>query len=80
LRKNSVTFLNVVDNSWEAGLLMTQKYRASGVPLNYILDREGKVADAWYGGKETFPRALKALYKLGIGASNRTDAPQRPEN
>jgi hypothetical protein len=36
------------------------------VPLNYILDREGKVADAWYGGKETFARAMKLLQKLGI--------------
>jgi S1-C subfamily serine protease len=53
-------------------MLISQKYRCSGVPVNYILDREGKVADAWYGvGIES--RAVKALNKLGLGFSSRIE-------
>ena len=79
MRKNNVTFLNVIENSWDAQLLMMEKYRASGVPLNYILDREGKIVEGFYGGKETFPRALRVLEKLGISASNRTGGPDEKE-
>jgi S1-C subfamily serine protease len=72
LRAHSVTFLNVVDNSSEAQTLIGQKYRCSGVPLNYILDREGKIAAAWYGiGIES--RAVKALNKLGLSISGRIE-------
>jgi peroxiredoxin len=36
-----------------------------GVPLNYIIDREGKVVDAWYGYEEGHKRAIAALEKAG---------------
>jgi hypothetical protein len=38
----------------------------SGVPLNYIIDAQGKVVDAWYGYQEGHPRALAALKKAGL--------------
>jgi hypothetical protein len=38
----------------------------SGVPLNYIIDAQGKVVDTWYGYQEGHPRALAALKKAGL--------------
>ena len=38
----------------------------SGVPMNYIIDRDGKVVDAWYGYEKGHPRAKAALEKAGI--------------
>ena len=37
----------------------------SAVPMNYIIDRDGKVVDAWYGGGREHPKAIVALQKLG---------------
>jgi hypothetical protein len=36
------------------------------VPLNYVIDREGKVVDAWYGYEKGHKRALAALEKAGF--------------
>jgi peroxiredoxin len=36
----------------------------SAVPFTYLIDREGKVVEAYYGGAEG--RATKALKKLGL--------------
>ena len=33
--------------------------------MNYIIDREGKVVDAWYGGGKEHPKAIAALQKSG---------------
>ncbi len=66
LRENSATFRNVIDSSAAAQKSMFQDYRGSGVPLSYIIDKEGKVVDAWYGGTEEHPRALSVLRKLGV--------------
>ena len=41
-------------------------YKMSGVPLNYIIDREGKMVDAWYGYEKGHKRALTALEKAGL--------------
>jgi hypothetical protein len=38
----------------------------TGVPLNYILDRQGKVVDTWYGYEEGHKRARAALKKAGL--------------
>jgi hypothetical protein len=42
-----VTYLNIVDPS--AGSVYANDYRGTGVPLNYVIDRDGKVVDAWAG-------------------------------
>ena len=38
----------------------------SGVPLNYIIDKQGKVVDTWYGYEAGHKRALAALQKAGL--------------
>jgi peroxiredoxin len=65
-RKHSVTFPNVLDSSDAATKTAFQDYRTSGVPLNYIIDRDGKIATAWYGYEEGDKRGVEALEKLGV--------------
>ena len=71
MRANSATFPNILDSSGIAIKLMFKDYKSSGVPLNYIIDREGKVADAWYGYEEGHKRAIAALEKLGVKLEGR---------
>ena len=66
MRENSATFPTILDSSAVARKTSYSDYRADGVPLNYIIDREGKVVDAWYGYEKGHPRARAALRKLGI--------------
>lgn len=65
MRENGATFPTILDASDAATKVSFQDYRASGVPLNYIIDREGKIVDAWYGYEEGHPRAMAALQKTG---------------
>lgn len=58
------TFKNVVDSSAEA-LAVSEKYGNSGTPLSYIIDRDGKVVDAWFGHWDGNTRALSALKQTG---------------
>ena len=74
LRKDSVTFPNIIDSSEAGQRTCFRDYRSSGVPLSYIIDREGKIVDAWYGYEEGHPRALRALGKLGVAASRPSPA------
>jgi peroxiredoxin len=66
MRENSATFPNVLDSSDAAVKVGFEGYRMSGVPLNYIIDKEGKIVDAWYGYEEGHKRALTVLEKLQI--------------
>jgi len=66
MRENSATFPNILDSSSNAVRIGFDGYKMSGVPLNYIIDREGKVVDAWYGYEEGHKRALTVLEKLEI--------------
>ena len=66
LRENSVAFPNIVDASSDARRTSSEDYRETGVPLNYIIDKQRKVAAAWYGYKEGDKRGLEVLEKLGI--------------
>ena len=66
LKENSATFPNILDSSDVAVRVAFDGYKGSGVPLNYILDREGKVVDAWLGYEEGHKRALTALEKAGL--------------
>ena len=55
IRKDSVTYRNIVDSSEKARNVVYRGYRMSGVPLNYVIDREGKVVAAWYGYSKKRP-------------------------
>ena len=66
IRENSATFPNILDSSDAAKRVAFEVYKGSGVPLNYILDREGKVVDAWLGYEEGHKRAIAALEKAGL--------------
>jgi peroxiredoxin len=67
LKENSVTFPNILDASFQAQRVMTGYETQTGrsaVPMTYLIDREGKVVEAWYGYEPG--RAEKALKKLGL--------------
>ncbi len=66
LKENSATFPNILDSSDAAKRVAFEGYKMSGVPLNYIIDREGKVVDAWYGYEKGHKRAIAAMEKLGL--------------
>jgi peroxiredoxin len=66
LKANEVTFPNILDTS-DTGHRAVAQYETLGmgaVPMTYVIDREGKVVDAWYGYLED--RTKKALNKLGL--------------
>ena len=66
MRENSAKFPSILDSSDAAVQIGFSGYKMSGVPLNYIIDREGKIVDAWYGYEEGHKRALTALEKSGL--------------
>jgi peroxiredoxin len=66
LRQNAITFPNIVDASSGARQTCFQDYGSSGVPLNFIIDRQGKVAAGWYGYKDGDKKGVEILEKLGI--------------
>jgi peroxiredoxin len=68
LKARQVTFPNILDSSEAAYRAFASKYETllgmSAVPLTYVIDRKGKVVDAWYDHQEA--RAKKALKKAGF--------------
>ncbi len=67
LKANDVTFPNILEASDAANQAVSQYETLGGmsaVPMTYVIDRDGKVADAWYGYEEA--RSQKALTKLGL--------------
>jgi peroxiredoxin len=66
MRDNSATFSSILDSSDAAVKIGFYSYQMSGVPLNYIIDREGKIVDDWYGYEKGHKRALTALEKAGL--------------
>ena len=67
LKANQVTFPNVLDSSEAAQRAMSQYETLQGmsaVPMTYVIDRQGKVLDAWYGIEKTHQQ--KALKTLGL--------------
>ncbi|MBN1362090.1 MAG: TlpA family protein disulfide reductase [Sedimentisphaerales bacterium] len=64
--ENSATFPTILDSSEAAIQVGFQGYKMCGVPLNYIIDREGKVIDTWYGYEEGHARARAALKQAGL--------------
>jgi peroxiredoxin len=78
MQENGVAFSNIIDSSDAAQKVCFRDYQrscGSAVPMSYIIGRDGKVVDAWYGGKESHARAIKALQKLGgeLGESIRRE-------
>jgi peroxiredoxin len=69
LRANSVTFPTVLDASESAVRLMRLDYgnKAGFLPLNYVINRQGRVVDAWFGREQDPERVLAALGKAGLG-------------
>ena len=65
MHENGATFPCILDASEAAVKVSHQDYRSSGVPLNYIIDRDGKIVDAWYGYEAGHRRAKRALQKTG---------------
>ena len=69
LRENSATFPNVLDSSEAAEHTCFVDYQTlsgmSAVPLSYIIDREGKIAAAWYGTHEEATLSA-VLERLGV--------------
>ena len=66
MRANSVTFPGILDSSDAAVKVGFSSYKMSGVPLNYVIDKEGKIVDSWYGYEQGHKRALAALEKAGL--------------
>jgi len=67
LKDHGVTFPNIVDSSSEAQKVVYREYQTSGqsaVPLEYIIDRDGKIVMGWYGSGGT--TGERAIEKLGI--------------
>jgi peroxiredoxin/outer membrane lipoprotein-sorting protein len=69
LRENRIDFTNIVDASVATQDMQYRKYQKpslqSADPMSYIIDREGKIYDAWYGfvkeGEESPASRLKQL-------------------
>jgi peroxiredoxin/outer membrane lipoprotein-sorting protein len=68
MRENSVTFPNVLDSASDAEKVMLRSYKnkTQTVPLNYIIDSQGNVVDAWFGYEEGSKRTSAALKKAGL--------------
>ena len=66
LKAKKVTFPNILDTSAGAKNVARHGYRGSGVPLNYIIDREGRVAAAWGGYRQNDNRGQAVLERLGV--------------
>jgi len=67
MKANEVTFPNILDAS-DAGNRAMSQYETLGgmsaVPMTYVIGRDGKVVDAWYGYERD--GAPKVLKKLGL--------------
>ena len=68
MRENSVTFPNILDSANDAEKVMLRSYKnkTQTVPLNYIIDSQGNIVDAWFGYEEGSKRASAALKKAGL--------------
>jgi peroxiredoxin len=66
LHENGATFPTILDSSQAAITVGFTQFKMTGVPLNYIIDPQGKVVDGWYGYEEGHARALAALKEAGL--------------
>ena len=66
MRNQGVDYPTILDSSEAARKVFFAGYRGSGVPLNYVIDREGRVAAAWYGYQEKDAQLDETLRRLGF--------------
>ena len=66
LHQNSVTFPNILDSSEEAVETGLMTYGATAAPVNYIIDRKGKISFVWLGYDENSKRGVDVLKNLGL--------------
>ena len=68
LHENSIVFPSVLDSSTGAETLMRRGYgnRLQQTPVNYIIDRDGRVAAAWLGFEQDDRRGIETLAALGL--------------
>jgi peroxiredoxin/outer membrane lipoprotein-sorting protein len=66
LRQHLVAFPNILDISDEAIKTGFMTYGARAAPVNYIIDHEGKIVDAWLGYDLNSKRGVDVLTKLGF--------------
>lgn len=70
LKENSADFPNIIDTSEPAKKVFFEDYQKlkgmTGVPLSYLIDRQGKVAGAWYGHDTEAEPWVEALKESGI--------------
>ncbi len=68
LREKGVTFPSVLDASEAATRLIRMDYgnKAGALPLNYVIDPQGRVVDGWFGQEQDPDRVLAALKKAGL--------------
>jgi len=66
LQETGATYATILDTSRAAEMVAYRDYRIDGVPVNYIIDREGKIVGGWYDNDEGYKRALTALKKAGL--------------
>lgn len=64
LRKQQITFPSVLDTSEAAATVCSGQYGGGAVPMNYLIDGDGLIIDAWFG--HSMIRATNALKKAGI--------------
>jgi peroxiredoxin/outer membrane lipoprotein-sorting protein len=65
LSENAIPYRNVVDDSEAATTLYFETYGNGTVPLLYVIDREGRVLDRWFGHDEQ--HLGQALRAAGLG-------------
>ena len=66
LKENNIAYPNIYTILKEAQLVQFEQYQkpgASAVPLNYVIDREGKVAMTWYGDDRKKERKIEKLLR-----------------
>jgi peroxiredoxin len=66
VNEHGATFPIILDSSEAAQKVSWEDYRTTGVPVNYIIDREGKIVDAWYGHNKSYKREKAALKLAGL--------------
>jgi len=66
LLENSATFPTTLDTSEAAQKMTWEDYHARHCPVSYILDREGRVVDAWDEQDKGHTRARAAFEKAGM--------------
>ncbi len=70
LRKQGITFPNILDDSPGANEVYSRDYRVGTIPLNYLINGDGIVVDGWIGYLEGNARVKSALRTLGFGAGS----------